>query len=104
MGAVGPQPDALAGHPPRYRLDRRHHFPFPARHHAADLDSQDSAGHVARREFGCDRLAARIKDLRNDGHTIHTKTIKVFNRDGQPCRVAEYWLVRSDAAQGGASV
>jgi hypothetical protein len=49
--------------------------------------------HVARSEFGCDRLAARIKDLRNDGHTIHTKTIKVFNREGQPCRVAEYWLV-----------
>jgi hypothetical protein len=25
--------------------------------------------------FGCFRLAARISDLRKDGHTIHTDTI-----------------------------
>lgn len=52
---------------------------------------------VAQSEFGCDRLAARIKDLRDDGHTIHSKLITVFNRDGAKCRVAEYWLIGGGA-------
>ncbi|QRE00633.1 hypothetical protein [Pseudomonas phage Itty13] len=56
---------------------------------------------IALREFGVGRLAARVRDLRQSGHVIHTKMITVRNRNGSPCRVAEYWLVRS-GAQGGA--
>lgn len=43
--------------------------------------------------FGCLRLASRIKDLRNRGHVIETITETVYNRDGEPCRVARYRLV-----------
>lgn len=50
---------------------------------------------IAFREFGIARLAARIQDLRDAGHVIHTKSITVLNRDGQKCRVGEYWLVRA---------
>lgn len=42
--------------------------------------------------FGCNRLAARISDLRKTGLEISTTTITVFNRDGVKCRVAEYSL------------
>lgn len=49
-------------------------------------------------KFGCNRLAARIADLRKTGHEISTTTITVFNRDGGKCRVAEYRL----AGAGGA--
>ncbi len=47
--------------------------------------------------FGCNRLAARIADLRANDHEIETNTVVVPNRDGGKCRVAEYRL-----AQGGA--
>jgi hypothetical protein len=47
--------------------------------------------------FGCNRLAARIADLRNADHEISTTTIIVLNRDGGKCRVAEY---RLDGAGG----
>ncbi len=53
---------------------------------------------VAKNELGIARLAARIADLRNAGHIIHAKTIKVKNRFGEDCRVAEYTLLR--LAQG----
>lgn len=43
-------------------------------------------------EFGCNRLAARIADLRNAGHAIESKRITVFNRDGGKCNVSEYSL------------
>lgn len=43
-------------------------------------------------EFGCNRLAARIADLRNAGHAISATRIVVFNRDGGKCHVAEYRL------------
>lgn len=49
-------------------------------------------------EFGCNRLAARIADLRKAGHGIESKTITVFNRDGGKCRVAEYSIVQGGAA------
>jgi hypothetical protein len=43
--------------------------------------------------FGVLRLASRINDLRNRGHVIETITETVYNRDGDPCRVARYRLV-----------
>jgi hypothetical protein len=39
-------------------------------------------------QYGCFRLAARIKDLREQGHTIHTKTKILTNGK----IVAQYWL------------
>lgn len=53
-------------------------------------------------EFGCNRLAARVADLRKGGHAIHSKLITVFNRDGGKCRVAEYSMVQGDAVRDGA--
>lgn len=50
-------------------------------------------------KFGCNRLAARIADLRRAEHNITSTTIVVFNRDGGKCRVAEYRL----AGAGGAA-
>lgn len=43
----------------------------------------------ATNKFGCQRLSARIKDLRDRGYNIQTKTITVSSRK----RVAEYFLV-----------
>lgn len=48
--------------------------------------------------FGCNRLAARIADLRNADHEISSTRITVFNRDGGKCYVSEYRL----AGAGGA--
>lgn len=61
---------------------------------------------IALKELGCARLAARIRDLRAEGHKIHARLVPVTNRYGQRCRVAEYWwfgldTVRGDAVQGG---
>lgn len=42
--------------------------------------------------FGCNRLAARIADLRKYDHEISSTRIVVFNRDGGKCHVAEYRL------------
>jgi len=39
--------------------------------------------------FGCFRLAARIKDLRNKGHLIHTEIIKENGK-----QYARYWLLK----------
>lgn len=47
-------------------------------------------------EFGCNRLAARIADLRNKGNDIKSVSITVTNRDGKKCRVAEYSLGGGD--------
>lgn len=38
----------------------------------------------------CLRLAARIYDLRNEGHEIYSEMVE----DGDGVRVAKYWLVR----------
>lgn len=43
-------------------------------------------------ELGIARASARVFDLRRSGHAIHSKEVVVPNRDGQPCRVAEYEL------------
>lgn len=40
--------------------------------------------------FGCTRLAARIKDLEDDGYTIPRETVEVVNRNGKTCRVTKY--------------
>ena len=43
-------------------------------------------------EIGCTRLAARIGDLKRDGHKITTEMIPVSNRSGKTVRVALYRL------------
>jgi hypothetical protein len=45
----------------------------------------------ALRKFGCFRLAARIEELRDDGHRIHTTMIDV----APDKRVAAYLLIHS---------
>ena len=44
---------------------------------------------VALREYGCFRLAARIGELREAGHSIET-TIRTHKRRGEVVRFAEY--------------
>ncbi len=44
-------------------------------------------------QFGCMRLAARIKDLRDSGHNIHTVRKQVRTRTGKAI-VAEYHLIK----------
>lgn len=46
----------------------------------------------AMKELGIMRLAARIKDLRDDGHEIDMTWNYVINRDGEERRVARYTL------------
>ena len=61
----------------------------------------------AKEELGIMRLAARIDDIKAGRgcapHRIETKIIKVQNRDGRECRVAQYSLApmaRFDPATG----
>ena len=44
----------------------------------------------ALQELGVMRLASRISELRKHGHDIKGETIKVKNRNGEPCRVKRY--------------
>lgn len=44
-------------------------------------------------ELGCYRLAARISDLKRDGHRIDREMITVTNRWNEKVSVAEYSLV-----------
>lgn len=46
----------------------------------------------AMNSLGCERLAARIKDLRNDGYDIKKGMITVRKRYGGKARVARYSL------------
>lgn len=46
----------------------------------------------ALREFGVMRLASRITDLKNSGHTIEKTMIKSKNRYGDTVRYARYRL------------
>jgi hypothetical protein len=46
----------------------------------------------AENEYGCMRLAARIKDLRNRGEEIETEIVKGLNRNGETTRYAVYRL------------
>lgn len=41
-------------------------------------------------DLGILRLASRVSDLRKRGYQINSKIIKVKNRFGETCRVAEY--------------
>lgn len=41
-------------------------------------------------ELGIARASARIYDLRQQGHSIHSTEIVVNHRRGKPCRVARY--------------
>ena len=43
------------------------------------------------------RLAARIGDLKDEGHNIKSEMIDVFNRFDEKCRVASYSLIRGKA-------
>lgn len=45
--------------------------------------------------IGCTRLAARISDLRRDGHRIEARPKKVPNRHGEMVLVAEYRLEKN---------
>jgi len=46
--------------------------------------------------YGCTRLAARIDDLKRDGHSIRTEMIDGLNRFGKPVRFARYTLDKED--------
>ena len=46
----------------------------------------------ALRDLGVLRLASRISELKVDGHGITKKMVKVKNRYGENCMIAEYSL------------
>lgn len=52
--------------------------------------------HQAKEELGISRVAARINDIKNgrgvEPHAIESKLVRVRNRHGETCRVAEYRL------------
>lgn len=48
----------------------------------------------ALREFGCNRLAARICELRQEGHDIEADSVSVFNQFGGTVKVAQYRMVK----------
>jgi len=45
-------------------------------------------------EYGCTRLSARIKDLRDDGHEIRTTFESARNRYGDKVSYARYTMRR----------
>lgn len=47
---------------------------------------------MALNELGVFRLAARVRDLRDDGHKIRKQSVRVSNRFGESCVVAQYSL------------
>lgn len=52
----------------------------------------------AQERFGVMRLAARVRDLRDQGHVIHAEMVTVKNRHGDDVRVASYSLGAKEAA------
>lgn len=44
-------------------------------------------------DLGILRLASRVSDLRKRGYQINSKIIKVNNRFGETCRIAEYSML-----------
>jgi hypothetical protein len=52
----------------------------------------------AQERFGIMRLAARIKDLKDDGYCITSQMVSVTNRYGDSVKVAKYWLAVKEAA------
>ncbi len=49
-------------------------------------------------ELGITRLAARVHELKRDGHNVKKKTISVINRFDEKCAVAEYYIGDNHAA------
>lgn len=43
-------------------------------------------------QLGIFRLAARVRDLRDEGVEINSEFVSVENRWGERCRVKRYWL------------
>lgn len=43
-------------------------------------------------EYGCTRLSARIRDLREEGHSIAAIRETGRNRDGGKVTYARYWM------------
>lgn len=50
----------------------------------------------ALRDLGCLRLASRISELKKNGYDINKRMIKVKDREGNACSVAEYSLAVAD--------
>ena len=48
------------------------------------------------RSFGCNRLAARICDLKKRGYFIHAELERGVNRDGERVNYARYRLIEED--------
>lgn len=48
---------------------------------------------IALNVLGIFRLAARVRDLKDEGHNIIKHTASVRNRFDEPCSVARYELV-----------
>jgi hypothetical protein len=44
------------------------------------------------RELGITRIAARIFELKQEGHAVSKRTLTVTNRFDEVCHVAEYFL------------
>lgn len=44
------------------------------------------------RELGITRIAARIFELKKEGHAVNKRTLTVTNRFDEVCHVAEYFL------------
>jgi hypothetical protein len=49
----------------------------------------------ALQDLGIYRLAARIHDLKQNGHWIEKKIVEVSNRYGEVFRVAQYFLIKA---------
>jgi hypothetical protein len=60
--------------------------------HLEDYGSIDPM--IAIMEYGCMRLAARIADLKRQGHAITTERMKGRNRYEEPTCYAVYRLVK----------
>lgn len=48
------------------------------------------------KELGITRLAARIYELKRDGHEVKKNTITVVNRFNENCGIAEYFMECND--------
>ena len=51
----------------------------------------------ALREYGCFRLASRITDLKDQGHLIASKRVRIKTRKGGFTSIAEYSLGEANA-------
>lgn len=77
-------------------MSTKHHTaPSQAAAILADLQSgAEITQRQASKDYGCDRLGARIHELRKNGHQIQKQTITVKKRGGGVARVARYFLPR----------